>query len=700
MSTKYALIAMLLLTTMAISQEANLTERSSGTAPFAVFFDAISNESGIVQPTEINGRKEYADFHYSWDFGDNSSHTWPLSEKSKNSDIGYVASHLYEDPGTYVATLTVTSHTGEVYFYTQDITVLDPNSLYAGEKTICFSNTGNFAGAPEGALHVNLDDITDLSIYFKTGNRLLLRRGDSWNTSGYCSLQNIQGPLFIGAYGEGTNPDERGIFENAPLITVSQSEGQSSFFSVSRSTDCVISELHLKGDLQVSTAIGGSTDITNLTIDKMHIEGFRVGISLFHYNTEGHKGLHILNSKIHNADGNIAFVGAENLVLQGNLFYEASQSHVLRVWQGYKTVIGHNVIHGSSINSHTGRLALKFHGPSEEEIVTTEPSHLEQRSRYAVIYDNIFGTSGPWPVTIGPQNDSKDERIQDILVEGNRFLAGWGTFSSESAPVSTGLRITASYVTVRNNIFDGTGSGPSYFACAISPTPVVASVGNRVYNNTAYKNDFEQSSGSYLFARIYEGTEHCEIVNNLQLKGGNNPASMLICNDNGTTTRLEHNLLLDDLSTIKDAENENILLRDFSLLEQSPAINAGVTVPVYCDYQLRPRLPENGIDIGAHEFQKNTPILLRNSVDRYQISTSFDTQKLIITISVQNIETEIDIHLYNAQGRVISRLKRTPEFIGNHRVHFPTINLSPGLYFMSIQCNDHVVHTEKRLIVH
>lgn len=698
MRTKYTLLIVLFLTMIVMSQDANLTNKTSGTAPFLIFFDAISNDSGIIQPTEISGRKEYADLHYSWDFGDNSSSTWPMSKKSKNRDVGYVASHLYEEPGTYVVTLTVTSSTGEVFFYTQDITVLDPNSLYAGENTICFSNTGNFAGAPEGALHVDLADITDLSDYFETGKRLLLRRGDSWNTSGYCSFQNVQGPLLIGAFGEGIHSDERGIFENAPVITVSKSDGQSSFFSVSRSTDCVISDLHLIGDVDVSTAIGGATDIVNLTINRVHIEGFRVGISLYHYDTDGHQGVHILNSKVHNSDGNIVFIGAEQLVLQGNLLYEASQSHVLRVWQGYKAVIGHNVIHGSSIDSHTGRLALKYHGPSEEVISTTEPSHLEKRSRYAVVYDNIFGTSGPWPVTIGPQNNSKDERIQDILVEGNRFLAGWGTFSSESAPVSTGLRINASYVTVRNNIFDGTGSGPSYFACAISPTAAVSTVGNRIYNNTSYKNDFEQSGGSYFFVRIYEGSEKSEIINNLQLKGDTSPGSTLICGDDGTMTKIESNLLLDDLSTIKDAENEDILLRDFSLLDNSPAIDAGINVPVYYDYKLRSRLGENSIDIGAHEFQKNTSIISNNWMASFHVSTSVLTDKLFISYSVPDTKTDIAIQLYNAQGRVVKEFKSIQGDSGTYRVYFPTCDLSPGLYIMSVEFNDQMVYAEKRLI--
>lgn len=702
MNIKTVLLILIALQGIVLSQERQLTNTPSGTAPFLVFFDALSDDADIIQPEVIENRKEYADLHYSWEFGDLQSPNWPHSEKSKDSDIGYVTSHLYEEPGTYTVQLTVDNGSGTVHKYTQEITILDPNIEYAGENTICFSNTGNFAGAPAGALTVELQDITKLADYFGNGKRLLLRRGDSWETTGYCSLNGIQGVMHIGAYGEGINPDERGIFENAPIIKVSHAEGQSAFFSASRSNGCTISDLHMIGDAEVGSSIGGSTDIFNLTINRMHIEGFRVGISLFHYNTDGHNGVRILNSHIHNSEANIIFVGSEKLVLQGNLLYEASLSHVVRIWQGYKAVIAHNVIHGSSAQNHTGRLALKYHGPRELEINVDSTIHLDKRSQYAVIYDNIFGTSGPWPVTIGPQNINYDERIQDILVEGNRFLAGWGTFSTGSALVSNGLRINANYVTVKNNIFDGTGSGQDYFACVITPTPTVSASGNRVFNNTSFKNDFEGGSGSYRFARIYEGAANNKIYNNLMLKAGQSPASMQTCGDDGENTITKNNLLLEDVTNILDAENSDIIQRDFRLLKNSPAINAGLAVPVYYDFLLNSREKDSAIDIGAHEFRDITPVdpitNLNKSSSSYTFHHNSSKNSLTIGYRIQS-PSDVGIALLDAQGKVVRQLPKRAQPSGNYTLSLDTKGLSTGFYIAAIRKGETLVHAEKLFLI-
>ncbi|MCP4176855.1 MAG: PKD domain-containing protein, partial [bacterium] len=143
----------------------NTASSTIGTAPFAVFFDAVDGSSGVLQPESINGRKEYADLFYYWDFGDPGKGNWPESNKSKNHDIGYVASHVYEDPGTYTVTLTVKNMSGSTYTYTQEITVQDPDIVFSGENTICISSTGSFEGAPAGALQITTSDITEMENY-------------------------------------------------------------------------------------------------------------------------------------------------------------------------------------------------------------------------------------------------------------------------------------------------------------------------------------------------------------------------------------------------------------------------------------------------------------------------------------------------------------------------------------------------------
>ncbi len=140
-------ILFVLISAGCLAQTMNTAVTTSGVAPFAVFFDAVVDNSNVMQPEIIDGRKEYADIYYSWDFGDPGKGNWPESDKSKNHDIGYVASHIYHDPGTYTVTLTVTDREGGTNIYTQEITVQDPDVVFSGENTICISSSGNFEGA-------------------------------------------------------------------------------------------------------------------------------------------------------------------------------------------------------------------------------------------------------------------------------------------------------------------------------------------------------------------------------------------------------------------------------------------------------------------------------------------------------------------------------------------------------------------------
>lgn len=585
-------------------QTMNTASSTIGVAPFAVFFDALNENSGVVQPESINGRKEYADLLYNWNYGDPDKGNWPESNKSENKDIGYVASHVYEKPGTYTATLQVINSQGETNTYIQEIKVQDPDIVFSGENTICISVSGNFEGAPVGALQITTADITELENYIDDGKRILLKRGDEWTTQSSISLRFIEGPFLLGAYGEGINPDERDIYENAPKI-IATGENGSAFLGYNNTSNVIISDIHLIGDYTLGSAFGGATNIRNILHYKLHIEGFRVIGSMSSFQTNAHDRVFIVNSHLHNSLGNILYVGSERLVLMGNLLYEASQSHVVRIWQGYKAVVNHNIIHGSSMNSATGRLALKFHGPEEALINSIGDDHIDNRSQYAVLFDNVFGTSGPWPVVIGPQNNEKDEKISDILIEGNRFLAGYGSFSNYSQKVTTGLRIKANFVSCRNNIFDGTGSGPDYQAVALDSFAFGTITGNRIWNNTVYKNDFTDESGFYRFGRIYRGVENTNVQNNLIAYGGTPPNTSTFLIDSGLNTLNEYNLLTGGDGIFTNPNNESILHRNFYITESSEPVDAGTNILNYYDFNLTSRPVGASMDIGAFEYVKD-----------------------------------------------------------------------------------------------
>ena len=156
--------------------------RTIGAAPLAVYFDSgeTSHTDSSVDP--------FRDLTYRWTFGDRANGSggtstgsrWKISGADKNVSLGPQAAHVYDSPGQYTVSLTVKDRDGNHHAVQQMITVEDPNVVFAGDATACFSTSGNFAGCPPGATHQTTDDF-DAALGFATsGSRLLFRRGESW----------------------------------------------------------------------------------------------------------------------------------------------------------------------------------------------------------------------------------------------------------------------------------------------------------------------------------------------------------------------------------------------------------------------------------------------------------------------------------------------------------------------------------------
>ena len=114
------------------------TNRTSGNAPLAVNFDASATTAeGVSKP--------FHNLSYTWDFGDPGAGNWELTTgRDKNKTTGPFVGHVYDEPGNYTATLTVTDFNGHTSSHSINITVSQfSNSIY-------FSASGDFSGAPAG----------------------------------------------------------------------------------------------------------------------------------------------------------------------------------------------------------------------------------------------------------------------------------------------------------------------------------------------------------------------------------------------------------------------------------------------------------------------------------------------------------------------------------------------------------------------
>lgn len=561
---------------------AALASRVDGVAPLAVHFSA-----GAAASTESS--RPFHDFEYEWNFGDSGAGNWETTGKSKNTALGPVAAHVFENPGTYSVDLTVRGAGGVVDTDRVTITVEDPDVVYDGSTT-CVSDTtrDDFTGCPAGSRLVTTDDLSEVTGYATAGSRVLFHRGSSWTLTNGLSWPSNSGPVTIGAYGSGPKP----------LITLEDQP----FLGLSNKQDWRFMDIAFQDSRRTYDITNGTNDMQRILIFRIDSDGGNDPIGWTHYNSSDAipiSQMAVVECNIADFEEYAFYVGAERLALLGNVGADSRNTHVTRIWQGYLTVVSHNIFSGTSLDSGTGRQALKFHGPSEDLIRDTPaPSTrtLRRRSQFAVISNNVFGQSGPWPVSMGPQDSGSDERLSDFMISRNRFVSEYGTYTQ---PIQISLRVAGRYFSIQNNVFDASGPGNGYTGIdvhqeGVEPAPAHV----RVRNNTVYRGT-DARNGAF---GIHVGTEASDtvVVNNIVSFPDVSTSFTGAVDDDGTRTVLENNLFVDEPG-LSNPDGGDPLLRDFDLDASSPAIDSGSDVPVFSDFD-GGRRPVGAYDAGAFEY--------------------------------------------------------------------------------------------------
>ncbi len=568
--------------------------RTSGVAPLSVLFTA-----GFSNSTETS--RDFHDLEYSWDFGDSSSGTWGTTGKSKNTATGPVSSHVFESGGTYSVNLTIRDDSGVIDTDTFTITVSEPDVYFSGSDTTCISDTSNndFAGCPAGATQVTTDDLSEMANYEGSDRRILLHRGSAWSRSGYIPLSDNTSTFHLGAYGNCQSPNAQGICANAPRINVS---GSQELVYVNQTMDWRITDITFTGDSNTASLISAAFDYQRLLVLRVRTTGFRDAISLSHWREDSQDRIaenSIVSSIINEPTGYGTYIGSEKLTYMGNIVSNSRTSHILRVWQSYQGVIAHNHLSGASYSTGGGLHALKFHGPTESQIgsyAATGNSGLSTRTKFTVVSNNVFGSSGPLMVTVGPQNGTSNENLSDLLIEKNRFYGSFGT-QGAAPDVQAGLTISGRYVTARNNVLDGTGAAGGYRGIVIGRQGIESTpLGNRVYNNTIYKGN----ASAWEDAGISVGTSARDTIVRNNLVSYPASGNQELLTDYSGNAVSDSNLLVNNAGFV-DANNSNALSRDFSLQSSSPAINLGTVVPVFDD--IRDVMRTGTYSLGAYHYQ-------------------------------------------------------------------------------------------------
>lgn len=522
------------------SQAMTTATRTTGPAPLAVHFDAVGSQSGVVQPAGPD--PDHSTFAYEWDYGNPNSGNWPLTGKARNRGHGWLGAHVYETPGTYRVTLKVVNHQGTSFDYHQDITVTDPDVVYAS-RTYYVAANGSDSNTGTQALPFRTPERALQAVQGRTGPaRIRLRRGDSFTCSNELRLSNDPHEILVDGYATG----------NRPIITFTG--GNTGFITPAAHT--TIHGLDLRQ--QSATAPGYSPGVSSygqFTVSACRLHGFGYAIRA------GSGLTTIANSEILDAGDYGMYLTPNNngdkpTAILGNRLDNAISEHLVRTYTS-KTLIDANLFQRANINKH----AIKMVGGQP-----TNPQKHNQITR------NTLESNCYWVVTIGPENSTSDQHLRHTNVDSNHF---------KSLGQNVALVIRDKQVYVRNNIFE-IGNWPciEIGGQGIGPTPESI----KVEHNTAYA----PAATSLEFIRA-NSANPTVMRNNIAFC----PQGAVQTSGNLSAS---NNLFTDPLFT-------NAGTGDFTPSPQSSAIGAAAPSNLRHDLNGRSRPQGGGPEIGALERQ-------------------------------------------------------------------------------------------------
>ena len=552
---------------------------AEGVVPLGVFFDA----------SEIGGmaNNDFLNAHIVWQFGDTGAGTYEPTGKDKNVATGFVAAHVFEQPGTYQVVATVMDTAGTV-IATSPITITARE--FSGESR-CVSVAGNFTGAPAGCDTFTTSDIASHLTWLGGGSnrRLLLRRGEEWNVDTMDIVGD--GPSILGAFGTGAKPRLFG----AGVLSINGENAR-------------VMDIECSG---IILGIGG----TNNVVLRAHVHDTQdmddqagVGVGM------GGHAVFLADSTVVDTSYFSVYTDGSQVSITGSSVDQirVATSFIGDPMNSRDIFITNNLISASRANPTTG---IKWH------------------SRRGVITDNIL-TAGMSRIALTVDNGETltpvDEGLGIVLIERNLFRLTLANESDIDRVTSCGVAFTANrYATIRNNLM----RDMSRAFCngdELAPARDIS-----IYNNSAFKGTFQainHDEGDFILLtgnadglRVFNnimytdntyageplvrmpGISPDELVGHVEF--GNNiffvASKSLAFGLHGTGwASLEdfQTLGLDTGSRIIDPQYQSVDIdsNDFLMLEAgSPAINMGADVPVYFDYRQQAR--DSAIDISAFE---------------------------------------------------------------------------------------------------
>ena len=471
---------------------------ASGVAPLAVFFDATASTS-----TETT--RPFHDVTYWWDFGDTSAGTWSNgtgANTSRNSAYGPVTSHLFETAGDHTVTLwgydgvTLTSTT-------KTITVTAADTEWATTKTVCYSTSSDFTGAPSGSTQVNVtathvgDLAAAIAANIGTGNKRHLLHAAQTFTISSSIVINKGGPSMVGRFGTGADPIISSSLTSAAAFQLSSSAtatGVSDWRFEDLTIDC--------NNQNLGTAFEGKGSFTKMTLNRVYMTRCFYGLLLSGSTIDSLNSgsrthamwdqVYVVDSTIYDlytsASGpNATFGSGSRVVIMGcNIDNNLNGEHGIRFQYCNRAVFNNNTIQGIA----TGKVNVTIRGYNFAGGNTLDAGVYSEK---VVISDNkLIGGNSTGIMGIAPQNDGSDERGRNYIVERNWFNGATAT--------QYFITVAQTDVTIRNNVAYAPGNTGGAFVTfkPENAAGVTTPTRGHVYNNSFY----HAATGSGYFALV------------------------------------------------------------------------------------------------------------------------------------------------------------------------------------------------------
>ena len=542
-----------------------VASRTTCAAPCAVFFDATGT-------TGLSGG-DYVGANWTWDFDDPSS--------PHPRTIGFNVAHVFDNPGTYAVNAHVQDLVGNQGCTTTTITV---SAMSGTTYYVSSSGSDSNSGVSMSAPFLTLAHA--LSVGAATNNSILLRRGDTFTIGSLEVEVTTTGPFLIGAYTDPLAPSS-----SAPVLSSSSPGG---IIGVN-GTDDRFTDLHIVSTASAGGGIVESTGGGNVLNERVEIEGIGSGSNITASTNLGPYFFDV-DCNFHDSGG-YGYIGTEptGVSVIGTTFanFTATDNHHMIRIQGREI--------GSS-DPQTNSIYI-----ADNTITPILPSVTDGFNSVTVRGDsmNMVLVNNYLTAPMLLQNG------QQGLVEGNTFINQFGALT---------LEINHAYI--RNNLFTGLPDGGPQAGIVVTTAPARATNWVDeifVYNNTQYVYHACSYSNATQFVGHQTTTGHLTVANNILSTGNQSLYSQVMGADGAGTETINNNLIYAPNAggslTNPNVGAGGVVQRDptfvstdltnptaFQLPSGSPAINAGMMVPVYRDFIGTPRPQGPEWDIGAFEF--------------------------------------------------------------------------------------------------